>query len=877
MYEINAMGISTTVKKEIDSSRYTVKGKFIFKNNIKLYLKGVTYGTFKPLENGFQFPNDEIIKKDLLMISENGFNCIRTYTVPSKFLLDTAHELNINVMVGLPWAQHITFLDNAKSRENIINNVKAAVERCEAHPAILCYTIGNEIPASIVRWYGKEKIEKFLKQLYKVVKKVDPDSLVTYVNYPTTEYLELDFLDFDCFNVYLESPEKLSKYISRLHSLVSNRPLVLAEIGLDSLRNGEQKQGEVLTWQLETIFSKGCSGIFVFAWTDEWWRGGTEILDWNFGLVDRQRNPKPALTSMRSALDKIPFESKSKLPHITIIVCTYNGSATIKKCLESILKINYPHYDVVVVNDGSTDNTEEIIKTFPVKLITTSNHGLSNARNRGMYNAIGEIIAYIDDDAFADPDWLKYLAYEFNNSTHSCIGGPNISPTDSEFISTCVANAPGGPVHVMLSDEIAEHVPGCNMSFRKIDLQNIGGFDPTFRSAGDDVDVCWRIQEAGGTIGFHPSALVWHLRRNSIKAYWKQQKGYGKAEALLEAKWPEKYNSFGHITWAGRIYGNGFTSPIKFQKDKIFHGVWGTSLFQSVYEPAGSFIASIPLMPEWYVLTASFGLLGLLGFLWQPMFLLIPLFILAVFIVFIQAVISSKKNSSLQPHEKKKIKYRLLIIFLHMIQPIARLYGRFTNGLTPIRKRGVKLNLRNAFQIKSCVHSHWSEEWKSSEDWLTLIEKNLYLLKTRTRRGYEFDAWDLQVSNGLFSRSRSILTIEEHGMGKQYLKLKCWPVFSISGFIIPILFLSLSIAALFSGQWIVFFITGLIGASIGINLFLSTARAMNNMKLAFMNLSKILETEKTLNLVLKEKNGEIIDEQDFIPETISSKLNIHIE
>src|SRR4030095_1527340 len=101
---------------------------------------------------------------------------------------------------------------------------------------------GNEIPAPIVRWYGKNKVQRFLKDLYHAVKAVDKHSLVTYVNYPTTEYLDLSFLDFDCFNVYLETPGKLSTYISKLHNLSGDRPLLLAEIGLDSLRNGERAQ-----------------------------------------------------------------------------------------------------------------------------------------------------------------------------------------------------------------------------------------------------------------------------------------------------------------------------------------------------------------------------------------------------------------------------------------------------------------------------------------------------------------------------------------------------------------------------------------------------------------------------------------------------------
>src|SRR6185312_15897668 len=109
--------------------------------------------------------------------------------------------------------------------------------------------------------------------------------------------------------------------------------------------------------------------------------------------------------------------------------------------------------------------------------------------------------------------------------------------------------------HILLSDQEAEHIPGCNMAFRKECLRAIGGFDSQFRVAGDDVDICWQIQQQGKTIGFSPGAVVWHRRRNSVKSFLRQQAGYGKAESLLAGKWPEKYNILGHITWSGRIYG----------------------------------------------------------------------------------------------------------------------------------------------------------------------------------------------------------------------------------------------------------------------------------------------------------------------------------
>ncbi len=150
--------------------------------------------------------------------------------------------------------------------------------------------------------------------------------------------------------------------------------------------------------------------------------------------------------------------------------------------------------------------------------------------------------------------------HRFTPGDWAGVGGPNLAPSGDGMIAECVANSPGGPVHVLLSDVEAEHIPGCNMAFRKSALEAIRGFDPRFRTAGDDVDICWRLVERGGRIGFHAGAMVWHHRRNSVRTYWKQQRGYGRAEALLERKWPEKYNAPGHLSWAGRLYGRGLTS-----------------------------------------------------------------------------------------------------------------------------------------------------------------------------------------------------------------------------------------------------------------------------------------------------------------------------
>ena len=157
----------------------------------------------------------------------------------------------------------------------------------------------------------------------------------------------------------------------------------MSELGLDSMRNGECQQARALEWQVQTTFAAGCAGAFVFSWTDEWYRGGADVDDWAFGLTDRDRRPKLALQAVQRAFADVPFASGGAWPRMSVIVCVYNSERTIRDCCEGLQALDYPDYEVIIVDDGSTDQHGRTRIRVSVSTDSTPNHGLSSARNTG--------------------------------------------------------------------------------------------------------------------------------------------------------------------------------------------------------------------------------------------------------------------------------------------------------------------------------------------------------------------------------------------------------------------------------------------------------------------------------------------------------------
>ena len=800
-------------------------GKFLLAGSVKLYVRGVTYGTFRSRDGGDDFPPRETVARDFARMAANGINAVRVYTLPARWLLDEAARHGLRVMVGIPWEQHVAFLDDRRRARAIEERVRSGVALCAGHPAVLCYAVGNEIPPSIVRWAGPRRVEQHLRRLYEAAKDADPYALVTYGNFPSTEYLDLSFLDLACFNVYLEQRTRLEEYLARLQNLAGDKPLLLGELGLDSRRHGEHGQALALYEQVRTAFGSGCAGVFVFSWTDEWHRGGHEVLDWDFGLTDRDRRPKAALPAARRAFAEAPFPAEGPRPRVSVVVCVYNGEDTLGDCLAGLAALEYPDYEVIVVDDGSTDRSAEIAARHRCRLVRTPNRGLSCARNTGLAVASGEIVAYVDADASPDPHWLAYLVEALRSGEHVGAGGPNLAFRGDGEVAECVANAPGGPTHVLLSDREAEHIPGCNMAFRRSALETVGGFDPVFRTAGDDVDLCWRLQERGWKLGFSPAALVWHHQRRSVGAYWRQQRGYGRAEALLEAKWPEKYNAAGHVTWSGRVYAQPLLYALTW-RSRVYHGTWGTAPFQPRHSRPG-LLTSLASAPDWYLLLLMLLGLSLLGLAWEPLLLALPLLLLGAAASLWRAARGAALASFASTGGTRGGEWRRrgLTALLYLLQPAARLAGRLASGLTPWR---VRLAARSTLPWPREV-SIWSERWRDTSAWLEALERRLQEARAVVRRGGPYDRWDLQVRDGGCGVVRLRTCIEDHGGGRQLLRFRVWPWPRATNlaWLLAIGPAAVALAAALDGAWLAAATRGAAGALSALEVVRQSGAAMS--------------------------------------------------
>ena len=667
-------------------------------------------------------------------MADIGLNAVRTYTLPTDDVLGLAAEAGLRVIVGLDYPDWRYELQpggrtQRRVRDAGLRAVDEAMERCARRPDVLAISVGNEVPGDVVRVHGRGAVEDGLGALVEAVHAADPAMLATYTNFPTTEYLDVEGQDLVSFNVFLEDRQKLRRYLRRLQVVSGDRPLLISELGLGSALHGEEAQAESLAWQLREVDEAGCAGASVFGWTDEWTVAGHDVGGWGFGLTHEDRRAKPALAVVGRWAQSTVGELREQWPRVSVVVCAHNGDQLIARCLASLERSDYPDLEVIVCDDGSTDGTLAIAEQSPFMVLRLPRGGLSAARNAGLAAATGEIVAFLDADAHCHPEWPYRLALSLEDENVVATGGPNLPVSGVGFVERAVGASPGGPVEVLLGDDRAEHVPGCNMAFEREALLQIGGFDPIFTAAGDDVDVCWKLLDAGREIAFAPAAQVRHHRRDTLGGYLRQQVGYGKAERLLSGRHRHRFNSLGQARWAGFVYG-GARALGRLLRPVVYHGRTGSALFQPVVgRPAEQIVSRLGAYVPLAAALAVLGLLASLSLWW----LAAPALTIVLLMAYGATVAFAVRPDRGEPHP---LRFRLFVGLLHLLQPLARAWGRLCGA------RADSL---------SEAPPHWLGDRLA---WIETLGRELSDQGCTVKASEAHDRWDLDVTVGPLMRCR---------------------------------------------------------------------------------------------------------------------------
>ncbi len=233
-------------------------------------------------------------------------------------------------------------------------------------------------------------------------------------------------------------------------------------------------------------------------------------------------------------------------PAISIIIPVRNRQEDLAACLDSLKKLDYPpeKTEIIVVDDASSDDSPLVSQRFPVKLIQLKTHKqVSYCRNLAAQQATGEILAFIDSDCVADPLWLKELIPVFRDPEVGAVGGM----VDSYFQDRGLDRYEKVKSSLQVStwfkrsghEERFFYVPSCNLLIRRELFLDLGGFREGLH-VGEDVDLCWRLQNHGKDLEYRPVGKVYHKHRNSVWPFCRRRFQYGTSEPTLQQLHPDR-------------------------------------------------------------------------------------------------------------------------------------------------------------------------------------------------------------------------------------------------------------------------------------------------------------------------------------------------
>ncbi len=228
---------------------------------------------------------------------------------------------------------------------------------------------------------------------------------------------------------------------------------------------------------------------------------------------------------------------------ISVVIPAYNAQETLGSCLEALSTQTYPQdlYEIIVVNDGSTDRTEEIAQQFPIRYIFQENQGPASARNNGAAAGQGAILLFTDSDCIPTPNWIEEMAAPFHNDKIMAVKGAY--RTDQREIVARFAQIEFEERFTLLEKAgKTDMIDTYSAGYRRHIFQQLGGFDTRFPVANnEDTELSYRMAARDFAMIFTPRAIVYHLNHpSSVQQYAKLKFSRGYWRMIVYRQFPEK-------------------------------------------------------------------------------------------------------------------------------------------------------------------------------------------------------------------------------------------------------------------------------------------------------------------------------------------------
>jgi GT2 family glycosyltransferase len=256
-------------------------------------------------------------------------------------------------------------------------------------------------------------------------------------------------------------------------------------------------------------------------------------------------------------------------PSISVVMPTHNRSASLEQGLAALLSQRYPldRYEIIVVNDASTDRTPVLLKTLEETYTgrlrvfhQDRNRGPAAARNRGVAESKGSLVAFTDDDCVVAPNWLEQVQRGYQEPGIVGVGGEVLPLATDSTIQRYYARYSVIAQPAMQQGQIW-YLVTANASFKRDCLLEVGGFDETLTIAGgEDPDICLRLRQLGYRFGYNPQAIVYHNYTSSLSAFLHTFRNYGEGTAFYELRHRDVFLghhalwSIGMLVWPYRLW-----------------------------------------------------------------------------------------------------------------------------------------------------------------------------------------------------------------------------------------------------------------------------------------------------------------------------------